>query len=161
MSEQPNSPADREALRTQWLRHAGAAFDLMFHPEHQSDLVTFDQRETRVCELMRDLGSWLLARQANADATVRPADDGTVVCPRCARAAKRVTGPDDPLPTRRLTTLTGEVELAREQWTCTACRVVFFPPRRKAGPGHRGLQHRRAPEGHASGGPGPLLQGGP
>ena len=130
MSEQPNRPPEHEALRNQWLRHAAAAFDLMFHPEHQSDLVTFDQRETRVTELMRDLGSWLLARQANADAAARPADTATVVCPKCGRAAKRVTGPDDPLPTRPLTTLTGEVELKREQFTCAACRVVFFPPRR-------------------------------
>jgi hypothetical protein len=131
VSAQPSSPPpDREALRTQWLRHAAAAFDLMFHPEHQPDLVTFDQRETRVVELMRDLGAWLLARQANADAAARPAADGAASCPKCGQAAKRVTGPDDPLPARQLTTLTGEVELLRERWTCTACRVVFFPPRR-------------------------------
>jgi hypothetical protein len=130
VSEQPSSPPDPDALRAQWLRHAGAAFDLMFHPEHQSDLVTFDQRETRVVELMRDLGAWLLARQANADAAARPAADGAVACPKCGRAAQRVTGPDDPLLSRRLTTLTGEVELQRQQWTGTACRVVFFPPRR-------------------------------
>jgi len=130
VSEQPSSPPDREALRTQWLRHAGAAFDLMFHPEHQSDLITFDQRETRVVELMRDLGAWLLTRQANADTAARPVDDGAVACPKCGQTAQRVTDPEDPLPSRRLTTLTGEVELNRQQWTCTACRVVFFPPRR-------------------------------
>lgn len=160
MSERPTSPPDHEALRTQWLRHAGAAFDLMSHAEHQGDLVTFDQRETRVVELLRDLGAWLLARQANADAAARPAADAAVACPKCGQAATRVTGPDEPLPPRRLTTLTGEVELRRQRWTCTTCRVVFFPPRRQAGPGHRGLQPRRAPQGHAPGGQGPLLQGG-
>jgi hypothetical protein len=130
VSEQTSSPPDRQALRSQWLRQSAAAFDLMFHPEHQGDLVTFDQREARVCELMRDLGVWLLARQANADDAARPAAGAAVACPKCGNAAKGVTGPEDPLPSRRLTTLTGEVELHREQWTCTACRVVFSPPRR-------------------------------
>lgn len=150
MSENPSNPPEDEALRTQWLRYAAAAFDLMFHPEHQKDLVTFDQREARVGELMRDLGTWLLARQANADAAARPSAEA-VACPKCGKAAQRVTGPEDPLPSRRLTTLTGEVELHRERWKCTTCRVVFFPPRRQVGVGHRGLQPCRAPEGHASG----------
>jgi hypothetical protein len=43
------------------------------------------------------------------------------------------------LPQRRLTTLAGEVALRREQWRCTTCRVVFFPPRRQAPSGDRGL----------------------
>jgi hypothetical protein len=130
MSEQPSSPTDQEALRQQFLRHAGAAFDLMFHPEHQADLVSFDQRESRAVELMRDLGSWLLQRQANADPAARPAEGQAVACPKCGRTAKRLTEPDAPLPSRPLTTLTGQVHLQREQFTCTTCRVVFFPPRR-------------------------------
>jgi hypothetical protein len=31
------------------------------------------------------------------------------------------------------------VTLRREKWHCTTCRVVFFPPRRQAPPGDRGL----------------------
>jgi hypothetical protein len=50
----------RGELRRRWLAHAPAAFDLMFHPEHQADLVTFDQREARACELGRDLSTWLI-----------------------------------------------------------------------------------------------------
>ncbi len=139
MSQHPSSPPDREALKRQWLAHAAGAFDLMFHPDHQPDLVTFDQREARVVELLRDLGAWLLQRQVNADGAARPADGRPALCPKCGQPARRATGPDDPLPTRPLTTLTGEVELAREQFTCTTCRVVFFPPGRPARPGHRGL----------------------
>jgi hypothetical protein len=130
MSEQPSRPADPAALREQFLRHAGAAFDLMFHPEHQADLVSFDQRESRVVELMRDLGGWLLQRQTNADPAARPAEGQPVACPKCGRQGERRTEPADPLPCRPLTTLTGVVHLEREQFTCTTCRVVFFPPRR-------------------------------
>jgi hypothetical protein len=131
MNDAPSSTpsADTEALRRQWLAHAGAAFDLMFHPDHQTDLVSFDQRERRVCELMGDLGAWLLQRQANADPAAVPPEGHAVACPKCGRRADRVSPPDDPLPGRPLKTDIGDIELKRQQYTCTTCRVVFFPPR--------------------------------
>ena len=122
------STGSRDELRRRWLAHAAAAFDLMFHPDHQADLVTFDQRETRACELGRDLTGWLIQQHANADESAHPATDQQVLCPRCGRPARRKTDPDSPPPGRRLTGLSGEVELRRDQFTCTACRVVFFPP---------------------------------
>jgi hypothetical protein len=129
MSDTPADSTDpREQLRRRWLAHAAAAFDLMFHPDHQADLVTFDQREARACELGRDLSTWLVQQHANADDLAHPAADRQVLCPRCGRPARRKTGPDSPPPGRRLTGLSGEVELRRDQFTCTACRVVFFPP---------------------------------
>jgi hypothetical protein len=129
MSDSPaTSPDSREELRRRWLAHAAAAFDLMFHPDHQADLVTFDQREARACELGRDLTTWLIEQHANADEMARPAADREVLCPRCGRPARRKTGPGPAPPGRRLTGLSGEVELGRDQYTCTACRVVFFPP---------------------------------
>ena len=129
MSDTPAVSSDpREDLRRRWLSHAAAAFDLMFHPDHQADLVTFDQREARACELGRDLTTWLIQQHANADELAHPAADREVVCPRCGRPARRKTEPGTPLPGRRLTGLSGEVELRRDQFTCTACRVVFFPP---------------------------------
>ena len=118
-----------EELRRRWLAHAAAAFDLMFHPDHQADLITFDQREARACELGRDLSTWLIERHANADESAQPAADQQVLCPRCGRPARRKTEPGTPPQGRRLTGLSGEVELRRDQWTCTTCRVVFFPPR--------------------------------
>jgi hypothetical protein len=36
--------------------------------------------------------------------------------------------------------LAGEVTLSREQWRCTTCRVVFFPPGSEVAAGYRGLQ---------------------
>ncbi len=129
MSDIPAAATDpREDLRRRWLAHAAAAFDLMFHPDHQPDLGTFDQREARACELGRDLTPWLIQQHANADDLARPAADRQVLCPKWGRPARRETGSGDPPPGRRLTGLSGEVELRRDQWTCTACRVVCFPP---------------------------------
>jgi endogenous inhibitor of DNA gyrase (YacG/DUF329 family) len=128
MSDAPTASTDsREELRRRWLAHAAAAFDLMFHPDHQVDLVTFDQREARACELGRDLTTWLIEQHTNADEMAQPADDRQVLCPKCGRPARRKIEPGTPQG-RRLTGLSGEVELRRDQWTCTACRVVFFPP---------------------------------
>ena len=95
MTDSPSSTptANAEAVRRQWLAHANAAFDLMFHPDHQADLVTFDQREARACELGRDLSTWLIQRHANAADLARPAADRQVVCPKCGRAARRKTDP--------------------------------------------------------------------
>jgi hypothetical protein len=129
----------REELRRRWLSHAAAAFDLMFHPNHQADLVTFEQRELRALDLGRDLTAWLLQQHANTDSQVRPEESSPPLCPKCGRAGRRVTQPDEPLPRRQVTTLAGEVTLRREKWHCTTCRVVFFPPGRHASPGDRGL----------------------
>ena len=128
MSDAPISSDRHEELRRRWLAHAAAAFDLMFHTDHQADLVTFDQREARACELGRDLTTWLIQQHANADELARPAAEREILCPRCGRSARRKTDPGAPPSGRRLTGLSGEVELRREQWACTACRVVFFPP---------------------------------
>ena len=124
---QPSPDPRREELRRRWLAHAAAAFDLMFDSRYQEELVTFDQREERACDLGRDLTAWLLQQHANADPHARPDPHQAPACPRCGRPGHRVTAPDEPLPQRRVTTRTGEVTLSRERWRCTTCRVVFFP----------------------------------
>ena len=120
-------PPTRDQLRDQWLRHAAAAFDRMFADDQQDRLVTFDQREERAIDLGQDLAAWLLERHTAADPDVRPAQ--TPACPHCGRPGQRVEPPDGALEERQLTTDTGEVGFGREKWRCTACRVVFFPPR--------------------------------
>jgi hypothetical protein len=144
MNDSSSPPEDsQEALRRRWLDHAAAAFDLMFDPRCQDQLVTFDQREQRAVELSRDLTAWLLQQHLNADSAVRPEESPHIVCPKCGRPGRRVTGPDEPLPKRRLTTLAGEVILNREQWRCTTCRVVFFPLGSEVAIEYRGLQPDR------------------
>jgi len=136
---QPGPDPRRAELRQRFLSHAAAAFDLMFHPDYQDQLVTFDQREERACDLGRDLTAWLLQQHANADPLARPPAEQPPTCPRCGRPGRRVTPPDDPLPRRPVTTRVGEVTLHRERWRCTTCRVVFFPPGPETPAGHRGL----------------------
>jgi hypothetical protein len=124
-AQTPEEP--RERLRRQWLSYAAAAFDLMFHPEHQEDLTTFDQREQRVCELTNDLKAWLLQQHIASDPLACPAEQQGVNCPHCGKPAKRVELPDKPLFRRRVISLCGEVVLKRQKWRCTTCRVAFFP----------------------------------
>jgi hypothetical protein len=153
MSDSRSQPDDpRAALRQRWLAHAAAAFDLMFDPQYQEQLVSFDQREQRAVELSRDLTVWLLEQHVNIDLQARPDESQLIVCPKCGRPGRRVTGPGEPMPERRLTTLAGEVALHREKWRCTTCRVVFFPPGPEAAPGYRGLQPERPAQGRAPGG---------
>src|SRR5438067_12569032 len=115
------APNPHEQLRRRWLSHAAAAFDLMFHPDHQPDLVSFDQRELRALELGCDLTAWLLQQHANADPQARPSDQAPPGCPKCGKPARRAHPPDQALGERQLTTLTGDVKLLREQWRCTTC----------------------------------------
>jgi hypothetical protein len=136
MSEQQKSREERVVeLRQQWLRHAAAAFDLMFHPEHQADLVSLDQRETRACESVDDLKAWLLNQHLASDADACPAADQPVNCPHCHKPARRVEPPDKPTFRRDLTTLCGEVRLKRAKFSCATCRVAFFPSGPQARPG--------------------------
>jgi rubredoxin len=77
------------------------------------------------------------------DPQARPAEHQHILCPKCGRPGRRVTGPGEPLPQRRLTTLAGAVTLSREKWRCTTCRVVFFPPGPDVAARDRGLQPGR------------------
>lgn len=137
----PIPEPDPEDRRRRFLCHAAAAYDLMFAPAHQDQLVTFDQREERACELGRDLAAWLLQQHANADPEAQAAELSASgpSCPKCGRPGRWVVGTDEPPPNRRLTTLTGAVTLHRSQARCTACRVVFFPLGPEAPPRHGGV----------------------
>src|SRR5215475_3457853 len=99
---EPGRDARTEELRRQWLAYAGAAFDLMFHPEHQPDLTSFDQRETRACESVDDLKAWLLQQHLDSDPDACPVPDQAVTCPHCGKPARRVQRPDKPLFSRTL-----------------------------------------------------------
>lgn len=129
MSEASPSHDERVAeLRRRWLSHAAAAFDLMFHPEHQPDLVSLDQREERCGEVVDDLKAFLLQQHLNLDPDAQPLPDAPVNCPRCGKPARRIELPDKPLLQRTVTTRCGDVTLKRAKWRCAACRAAFFPP---------------------------------
>jgi hypothetical protein len=134
MNDAPAPPdPSPEERRRRFLAHAAAAYDLMFAAPYQDQLVTFDQREERACELGRDLAAWLLQQHANADPLAQPtAEPVPPACPKCGRSGRWVTEADEPPAGRRLTTRTGAVTLHRTKARCTTCRVVFFPPRPEA-----------------------------
>ena len=115
---------------------AGFAEACRRDPEHQADLISFDQREQRVVELGDDLKNWLLQQHVAADPCVAAPPGQAVACPHCGKPARLEQRPDRPLLERRLTTRCGEVALKRQKWRCTRCRVAFFPSGPPAAPGH-------------------------
>ena len=121
--------ANREELRRRFLAEAATAFDLMFSEAPDDDLITFAQREQRAHDLGQQLTLALLQQHANADPAADPRPDPPPPCPRCQRPGQRLSPAGEPLPARTLTTLAGDVVLRRARYRCTACRVVFFPPR--------------------------------
>lgn len=125
-------PPPLDSLRQRWLEHAGHAFDALFDPDRQADLVSFSQREDLSCRLGGELSAWLLEQHLAADLAARPGPVATPACPKCGQPGQRASPPGERLPRRRVLSRAGEVDLAREKWRCTACRVVFFPPRRAA-----------------------------
>jgi hypothetical protein len=151
---------DREALRESWLLRAGQAFERMFGKANQDQLITFTQREDMACALAKELATFLLEEHVAVDAQVRPSEKHPPCCPRCQLPGLRVTGRQEPLPERALTTGAGEVNLRREQWRCKKCRVLFFSVRPQAGVGDGGLQSAGIGEGGSASRQSPIIQGG-
>jgi hypothetical protein len=151
---------DREALRERWLLRAGQAFERMFGKDNQDQLITFTQREDMACALGKELAIFLLEEHVTVDAQVRPSEKQPPCCPRCQQPGQRVTGRQDSLPERALTTGAGVVNLRREQWRCKKCRILFFSVRPQAGVGDGGIQPKGVGEGRSTGGQGTFLQGG-
>jgi hypothetical protein len=121
-------PAEpREQLRRQFHEHADALFDRLFPQGAPQPTPSFDRLERRTVQLARDLAAWLLERRAAADPAAHP--EQPPACPRCGGPARPAGPPGAPPPRRVLTTRAGDIELARAKFRCTACRVVFFPPR--------------------------------
>ena len=106
-------------------------------------LVTFDQHEQRALDEGRLLARLLLEERLARSPAVRPAEHHQqACCPKCGRPGQRVGGAEEDLSARQLKTRIGTVRFAREQWKCTACRVVFFPLGPEPRTGHRRLQSR-------------------
>lgn len=130
---------ERARLRQEFVREAGAAFDRMFDPAVQDQLVTFTQREDLAVELGQKLMAQLLQNHVAGDSQVRPDATTATCCPKCKCQGQRVTKARGELPGRELTTRAGIIPLRREQWKCAKCRSVFFSVRPTAAIGDGGL----------------------
>lgn len=133
------TPKERARLRQEFVREAGAAFDRMFDPAIQDQLVTFTQREDLAVELGQKAAAKLLGEHVAGDAQVRPGATQAVCCPKCKQAAQQVTQRRATLPERELTTRAGPLALRREQWRCPRCRIAFFPSGPAAATGDGGV----------------------
>jgi hypothetical protein len=121
------TPSKRDEIRRELHEHVEALFNRLFPEDQSQPLPSFDRIEEQTLQLTRDLESWLLEQRVQSAADARLVE--TPACPQCQRPARRVGQAGEPLPRRVLTTRAGPIELAREKWRCTTCRVVFFPPR--------------------------------
>ena len=121
-----SSLPDREALRQQWQQHADAVFERLFPADAHTTVPVFDQLESRAVQLARDLAVWLLEQRVQHAAPMAAASP---TCPHCGQPGRPAPRPNEPRPKRTLVTRAGLLELHRDRYRCTTCRVVFFPPR--------------------------------
>lgn len=133
----PLPPSNRDTIHRELHEHVDAIFNRLFPEDASVPLPAFDRIEEQTAQLTRDLESWLLEQRVQSAADARPVEAPS--CPQCQQPARRVKKPGEPLARRVLTTRAGPIELAREKWRCTTCRVVFFPPRRTVATDARGL----------------------
>jgi hypothetical protein len=120
------SAAAREKLRQEFHRKAEEAFQSVFGPDEQEQLITFVQRETRVVERGRELERWLLEKHLASDPLADPSAADQVRCPRCTELGLRDSEEDEPVP-RRVVSRAGKQELLRWKYKCPRCRTRFFP----------------------------------
>ena len=126
------SSAELAGLRREFTGLAGEAFDAMFDPDQQEQLITMTQREDRVLQKGAELQSWLLARHLARDPWGQPKPSEIVPCPKCGHPGVPDKSDTKPVP-RRVTTRAGPHELRRRKYRCRKCRTVFFPRGREAG----------------------------
>jgi hypothetical protein len=125
--------AELAALRREFTRMAGEAFDAMFDPDQQEQLITMTRRDDRVLAEGAELQKWLLARHLARDASGQPGPSEVVPCPECGRPGVPDKSDTKPAP-RRIRTRAGPQELVRLKYRCPKCRRVFFPPGRETRP---------------------------
>jgi hypothetical protein len=127
------SSAALAALRGEFTKMAGEAFDAMFDSDQQEQLITLTQREDRVLQKGAELQEWLLARHLARDPSGQPEPSEAVPCRTCGRPG--VPDKTDTKPARRrVRTRAGPQELKRLKYRCPKCRRVFFPPGRETRP---------------------------
>jgi len=117
--------AESDKKLSAFLEHCQKAWVGMMKDQ---ELVTFDQREQRAVDEGRLLARLLLEEQLAGDPARSPQHHNQrACCPKCGQPGEPVTPGSEGPAERVLKTRVGPARFAREQWKCTACRVVFFP----------------------------------
>jgi len=121
----------KDARYERWLVRATSAYERMFSGKSQEELVTLTEREDMAIALSKELAAFLLEEHVAADPVKAPAEACATCCPKCGQpgtaAPQKVGKGKASLPKRRVTTRAGDIDIQRERWKCTRCRIVFFP----------------------------------
>mgnify|MGYP001606503446 CR=1 FL=1 len=136
--------------RDDFLAEAARAFDTMFDPGKQDQLITLTQREQLAVALGKLLSARMLGQHVTQDAAATPSRTGAAACcPKCKQPGAAIKSTDP--PQRQVTTLAGELEMSREQYRCEKCRIVFFPLGPQIGLEHGRLQSAGAEKDRSAG----------
>jgi len=114
-------------LRERWQQRTDAAYERMFGGKSEEELVTLAEREDMAVTIGREMAAFLLEEQVARDSATRPL---TACCPKCGREGTAAVEKGSELPERKVTTRAGEIQVARQRWRCSKCRVIFFSARR-------------------------------
>lgn len=145
----------KDARYERWLVRATSAYERMFSGKSQEELVTLTEREDMAIALSKELAAFLLEEHVAADPVKAPAEACATCCPKCGQpgtaAPQKVGKGKASLPKRRVTTRAGDIDIQRERWKCTRCRIVFFSARRSLEVGHGRVQPGNPGKGDSSG----------
>ena len=126
----------KDSRYERWLVRAGTAYERMFCDKKQEELVTLTEREDMAVSLGKELAAFLLEEHVAADPAKAPAEASTTCCPKCGQpgtpAPQNVEKGKASLPERTVTTRAGDIDIQRERWKCSRCRIVFFSVRRSS-----------------------------
>ena len=119
------TPEELRKRRDGFVKDAGRAFDQMMGSDGQNGLVTFEERESRACELGDGLMRRLLEEHLTADDAAEPGVE--VACPLCGHPVHCDSPEKAKMQKRKLLTRRGSVEYERAARRCPRCRRIFFP----------------------------------
>jgi hypothetical protein len=117
---------EREALRQEFERKTRKAFDQMFDPDRQADMVTFTERETRAMDLGNRLSRWLVQQHLGNDEKAVRTEGEKMCCPECGKPTNS-SDSEGALERREIQSRAGPVEFERAKSLCRRCRRRFFP----------------------------------
>jgi hypothetical protein len=113
-------------LRERWRQRSEAAFERMFCGKSEEELVTLTEREDMAVAIGRELAAFLLEEHVALDEAAQPAEPARACCPKCGRAGTPAAQAEEELPGRSVVTRAGEIQVRRQRWRCSKCRVIFF-----------------------------------